>query len=131
MMNESAVADTFRELARQASELSEENKQLCKRLDAALKDMRMLVKNADNGCDVCAHHHVCAGKQCPKYIGGVGVKWSDGSDIPNMRWSCMDFEFGTCPMLQDTPCADCDFENNWKWRDAPAEGDKHEQKNHS
>lgn len=64
-MNESAVADTFRELARQASELSKENEQLCKRLDAALEDMRTLVKNADNGCDVCAHHHVCAGKQCP------------------------------------------------------------------
>lgn len=126
-----SVMDTPRDPAVQIKALSKENKQLRKRLDASLKDMRTLVKNADNGCDVCAHHHVCAGKQFPEYIEGVGVKWSDESDIPNMRWSCMDFEFGTCPMLQDTPCADCDFENNWKWRDAPAEGDTHEQKNHS
>ena len=59
-----------------------------------------------------------ASKECDKYIEGVGGYGQDGKHFPDWKWSCMDFDFGTCPRLEDTPCNEC-FDNDCKgfeWR---------------
>ncbi len=97
------------------------------RADAALRDLRSVIKHADDGCLLCAHYHPCAGKDCPQYISGTGATDKEGKEYPDFKWSCDDFEYGTCPAMENTPCNGCDFENHWEWRGLCEEnGGEHE-----
>lgn len=71
------------------------------------EDFHELVMKSANICDYCKHNTECKGKDCPKYISGKGCIDENGKELPDWEWDCMDFDFGTCPMLEDTPCNDC------------------------
>ena len=87
---------------------------------AVLADLKANIRYIDDGCKLCAHYVECREEDCPHYISGAGGEMTDKNgtvaELPDMRWSCMDFDFGSCDLRKDTPCATCDFVNNWEWR---------------
>ena len=79
------------------------------------EDFTELVMKSEDICSYCKNNIECKGEKCEKYCKGVGD--ADGK-FPDLKWSCMDFDFGTCPLLENTPCNDC-FKNNdkdFEWR---------------
>ena len=89
--------------------------------DAAVKDMTAVLKrDSDDICAYCKNRIECESQQCEKYSSGVGDV--DGN-YPDWKWTCMDFDYGTCSLLADTPCNGC-FEDDCKgfeWRGPQAE----------
>ena len=72
-----------------------------------------------NICEYCEHYIPCLGKECEKYISGIGDV--EGKS-PDWKWSCEDFDFGECPMLENTPCNGCYLESNFSWNGKKYEG---------
>ena len=86
----------------------------CYRLE---NDFMELVMKSENICKYCNNDFECKGKECDKYIEGKGC-WDANKCYHEWDWSCQDFDFGTCDMLENTPCNGC-FDNNFKgfeWR---------------
>lgn len=84
----------------------------CQKLE---EDFTELVMLSENICSYCKNNIERKGKGCEKYCEGIGGV--DGK-FPDWKWTCMDFDFGTCPLLEGTPCNGC-FENNaegFEWR---------------
>lgn len=77
---------------------------------------KFFVVNKDNICNYCKNHKECS-ENCTKYesYGKNGTFiYCDGKEIPyesSYELSCMDVEFGKCPLLENTKCNGC-FENN-------------------
>ena len=93
-----------------------EIEKLRKELEETKIERNMLAQKSDDPCSLCANHVKCDGKSCECYECGVGD--ADGK-YPNFRWSCEDFNFGTCRKLENTPCNGC-IENNhagFVWRE--------------
>jgi hypothetical protein len=89
--------------------------------DAAIEDIKKAI-DGELICDFCKYDNPCQGDECDKYIEGVGCTDASG-DYHDWKWTCMDFDFGTCGELENTPCNGC-FDNNmsgFEWR-----GVKHE-----
>ena len=86
------------------------------RADAAVEDMMAVLKrDYDDICAYCKNRIECKNEQCEKYSSGVGDV--DGN-YPDWKWTCMDFDYGTCSLLADTPCNGC-FDDDCKgfeWR---------------
>lgn len=82
------------------------------------EDFHELVMKSIDICDYCKHNTECKGKDCPKYISGKGCIDENGKELPDWEWDCTDFDFGTCPMLEDTPCNGCIKNSNkgFEWR---------------
>lgn len=61
-------------------------------------------------CEKCSNYHKCDGEKCPSYSSGrggyIGDKYHD------FKWTCEDFNYGECAMLENTPCKGC-FEHNF------------------
>jgi hypothetical protein len=55
-------------------------------------------------CSLCKNIIACEEKKCEKYISGIGD--AEGK-YPEWKWSCMDFDFGECPLMENTPCNGC------------------------
>ena len=91
--------------------------------DAAVEDMTAVLKrDSDDICAYCKNRIECKNEQCEKYSSGVGDV--DGN-YPDWKWTCMDFDYGTCSLLADTPCNGC-FDDDYKgfeWR-GPQEAGK-------
>ena len=86
----------------------------CQKLE---EDFMELVIKSEHICKFCKYNIECKGKECLKYIEGKGC-WDDRRCYHDWTWSCQDFNFGTCDMLENTPCNGC-FENGYKgfeWR---------------
>lgn len=98
-----------------ASVIAHKLEELVEKLEAAKTDIKAAI-SSNTYCELCKHYVVCAGRQCPEYIEGVGATNVNGREFPDFKWSCEDFNYGQCPLLENTPCGDCDFENNWQWR---------------
>lgn len=81
------------------------------------KDFIQLVMQSPEICNYCQNHIICKGKNCPKYIEGEGC-WIDDRCHRDWAWSCRDFDFGTCDMLENTPCNGCIDNDNkgFVWR---------------
>ena len=92
--------------------------------DAAVEDLRSVIKDTDKGCILCAHYHDCKGESCPHFVSGVGAVAQDGTQYPDFKWTCEDFKYGTCAAMENTPCNGCDFQNNWQWRGVKEEKDE-------
>lgn len=93
-------------------------KRLSEQYEQLVTDFIELVKESEHICNFCKNNIVCEGKECPKYIEGKGGYGQDGQHFPDWEWTCKDFDFGTCPLLENTPCNEC-FENDCKgfeWR---------------
>ena len=86
------------------------------RADAAVEDMTAVLKcDLDDICKYCKHIIECKGQNCDGYCSGAGD--IDGN-CPDWKWSCEDFNFGTCVKMENTPCNGC-FENDcggFEWR---------------
>ena len=86
------------------------------RADAMVEYMTAVLKrDSDDICAYCKNRIECKNEQCKKYSSGVGDV--DGN-YPDWKWTCMDFDYGTCFLLADTPCNGC-FENDcsgFEWR---------------
>lgn len=122
-----ADANALRDAVILIKALSVDSDTLKRRAEAAERDLHSVINGVDDGCLLCAHYHPCAGKDCPQYISGVGMIGQDGKRYPTLKWSCDDFEYGTCPAMENTPCNGCDFENHWQWRGPCKEnGGEHE-----
>ena len=83
---------------------------------AAVEDMTAVLKrDSDDICAYCKNRIECKNEQCEKYSSGVGDV--DGN-YPDWKWTCMDFDYGTCSLLEDTPCNGC-FDDDYigfEWR---------------
>ena len=81
------------------------------------KDFIELVMKSKDICDYCKNHIECRGKDCPKYVESKDC-WDDKRCRHDWAWSCRDFQFGTCDMLEETPCNGCIQNNNkgFEWR---------------
>ena len=65
----------------------------------------------DDICNHCANRIPCEKKDCDYYQEGVGG-WLDGQREEDFKWSCQDFDFGTCDKMMNTPCEGC-FVNDY------------------
>ena len=104
-------------LAQNGQSAIETNKQLAKRLNIAIEDLKEAI-NSDDICTFCKYDVFCQGEKCDKYIEGRGMTFEKTGQYIDEKWTCMDFEHGTCPKLEDTPCNGC-FENDmsgFEWR---------------
>lgn len=87
----------------------------CQNLES---DFMELVMKSEDICNYCKNNAECKDKKCEKYCEGEGGCGQDGQHFPDWKWTCKDFDFGTCPLLEDTPCNGC-FDNNcmgFEWR---------------
>lgn len=89
-----------------------EYQKLLKKYQRLEKDFMQLIANSVNACKYCKNHIECKGKDCPKYVQGKGC-WDDKRCYFDWAWSCEDFNFGTCDLLEHTPCNGC-IDNNLK-----------------
>ena len=87
-------------------------------LEMACRERDFFVKGDFVGdtCKYCLHHKECEGKKCTDYFDGIGMSDEKGNYY-NQKWTCMDFNWGDCPSLENTPCKDCIKNNfkNFKW----------------
>ena len=95
----------------------EDNKVLKRKYEALLNDFKEFMLNTDDACKYCKHNQPCHGKECGLYIEGREA-WDHNGCKHDWAWSCMDFNFGECPMLENTPCNGCIKNNmkNFEWR---------------
>lgn len=103
------TADLIRSLQAQLAESQRREKAAVENMTAVLK------RDSDDICAYCKNRIECEGQQCEKYSSGVGDV--DGN-YPDWQWTCMDFDYGTCSLLEDTPCNGC-FDDDYKgfeWR---------------
>ncbi len=67
-------------------------------------------------CDFCENNIPCLADKCDCYIDGVGMEDTSGKYY-DWTWSCLDFNFGECDKLKGTLCENCNFKDNFKWKD--------------
>ena len=68
-------------------------------------DIDLLKAKDDDICGKCTHQRHCDGKTCPGYIEGRGGEM-DGKWV-DFPWTCEDLDWGSCPMMEGTPCHGC------------------------
>ena len=123
---EIACCKAERELEQLRTENASLREQLAesqRRERAAVEDMTAVLKrDSDDICAYCKNRIECKSQQCEKYSSGVGDV--DGN-YPDWKWTCMDFDYGTCSLLADTPCNGCieDDCKGFEWR-GPQEAGK-------
>ena len=66
-------------------------------------------KYRDDICDHCKNKVECKGKDCDQYISG-DEGFIDGKPV-KFKWDCQDFDYGTCPKMENTPCEGCSDTN--------------------
>ena len=97
-----------------------------RREQAAVEVLIKFIKQSDDACDYCKNLIECKGEGCECFEQGKGGT-SDGKEYPDFKWTCEDFDHGTCRMMKNTPCNGC-FENDcsgFEWR-GPQEAGKGE-----
>lgn len=92
-----------------------ETKELEEQLEAAIRDIQRALWDGGSPCDFCKHKHHCEGEKCSDYIEGKGC-YDEDSRYYDWKWSCEDFDWGTCTKLENTPCNGCDLINHWEWK---------------
>jgi hypothetical protein len=112
--NGQSAIETNRQIKQQLAALKSER-------DAAVEDIKKAI-DGELICDFCKYDQVCQGEKCDKYVDGIGGTDESGN-YHDWKWTCMDFNFGTCGQLEDTPCNGC-FDNGmngFEWRGVKCE----------
>ena len=119
--NDYEIIHLLKQAADALEKLSSENRQLVQQIsvlqeerDAAVKDL-MNVFWDDEVCNYCKYKHHCEDEKCSEYIEGKGC-YDEDSRYFDWKWSCRDFDWGTCAKLENTPCNGCDLINHFEWR---------------
>ena len=76
---------------------------------AAVDTLTKLLKHAndyDDICAVCKNRIECKGENCECFEQGKGMSWGK-VEYPDMKWTCEDFNYGTCKKMENTPCQGC------------------------
>ena len=93
-------------------ELARKNLYMRKRLEKAeSRILKLTTSNSFAPCDICTYNIKCAEKECPSY-------YTFKEQLPEgavYNWDCRDISYGCCPVLEHTPCHNCNFENHFKW----------------
>lgn len=70
--------------------------------------------NYEDVCSYCSNYVRCEGENCPKFVnyGKQGyMSYPDDKEpkkvILNYDVTCMDTDFGKCPLLENTKCNNC------------------------
>ena len=71
----------------------------------------LLKRSDDDICAVCKNRIECKGEDCEHYEKGNGMSFN-GKEYPEMKWTCEDFNYGTCKKMENTPCQGC-FDSNF------------------
>ena len=87
-------------------------------IDLFMKQVRILIQDrediykkfCEDICECCKNKVECNPEKCEGYI--EGDKGYLNGKITKFKWDCMDFDYGTCEMMQHTPCFQC-FENDY------------------
>ena len=82
------------------------------------EDFEEVILKAEDICHYCKNKTECKDRECPMYCEGKGAYGEDGRHFSDWKWTCHDFDFGTCPLLENTPCNEC-FDNSYQgfeWR---------------
>ena len=85
--------------------------------EALLKDFKEFILHHDDACKYCKHNQPCHGKECEHYVEGRDA-WDHNGCKHDWQWSCMDFNFGECTKLENTPCNGCikNYMSGFEWR---------------
>jgi len=101
------------------SKIFNEAKILKSERDKAIDDITDILKEGTyNICDYCKNYIECKGEDCDCYDKGIGVIGKNGKEFPDFKWTCIDFDYGTCEKFKDTPCNGCYLNNcnGFKWK---------------
>lgn len=100
-----ALSDFILEAAKSINDLIEQYELLNNKTNKAVDTIFTILESQDACiCDYCKHFTPCPQRACDYFCEGEGT--ADGAN-PTFRWTCMDFDYGTCPVLEDTPCNGC------------------------
>ena len=90
------------------------NQRLAGKLVEIENDFKKAI-TADDYCSICKNYIPCKGKECDCYVEGKGATDEKGNYI-DWSWTCMDFNYGDCPKMDDVPCKDCKIISHFIWR---------------
>lgn len=112
----------YKALAENGQSAIETNKLLTEKFNKLLKLTKQFLRegNDADGCMYCKHYIECRTQKCPYYEEGVGMEDDKGNKYPNMKWTCMDFNYGECRRYEEdgnTFCKDCKNMSNWEWNE--------------
>lgn len=87
-----------------------------------LRGLATLLRVTGNTCEYCVNYIPCDGKSCDSFQSGVGaVDEATGEAYPDFKWTCMDWDLGSCAKYEGTVCEKCLaddqgvlFEYNWQ-----------------
>ena len=91
--------------------------ELEKQFEVAKQVIKELAADSEHMCDYCKYNIPCLGEKCEFYESGVGM-YDESGKYFDWKWSCMDFDFGTCEKLKDMPCSSCftiNGESKFEW----------------
>lgn len=113
--------DKYKKLAENGQSAIETNKLLTEKFNRLLKLTKQILREYDfNGCLYCKHYIECKEQKCPCYEEGIGMEDDKGNKYPDMKWTCMDFNYGECRRYEEegnTFCKDCKNMLNWEWNE--------------
>lgn len=75
-----------------------------------LNKIAVKINNVECLCDICKNYIKCEKEKCKKYMSG-DRGFINGSPVM-FKWTCEDFDYGTCPILENTKCNGC-IENDF------------------
>lgn len=101
-------------LAENGQSAIDTNKKLAKKLIKMEIDFKEAITN-DDYCSICGHFIPCKGTECDCYEEGRGMT-DDKGNYCDHRWTCMDFDWGDCPKMDNVPCKECKIMSHFIWR---------------
>lgn len=68
-------------------------------------------EKCDDICEYCKNKVDCIPDECECYTSGGEVVFHIDGEIES-KWDCLDFDYGSCPAMEKTPCFKC-FEGDY------------------
>lgn len=113
--------NTYKKLSENGQRAIETNELLVEKFKKLLKLTKQILSECDyDGCLHCTHYIECGKEKCNYYEEGIGMEDDKGNKYPNMKWTCMDFNYGECRKYEkenNTLCKDCKNMSNWEWNE--------------